>query len=140
MFSTVLVSLILFVLVLFSLCLFWAFIHSSCKKLVLINLNAVIKIYSKLWELCMHPDYDYFVYIFHQLPKNTNSSHKPVFFLGITTLFLFSLLLCGSRVLKKKTHQIFWFEISLQQVSRWKETYFAIRKVLQNFEGHDHWH
>ena len=22
-------------------------------------LNSVIKIYSKMWELCMHPDYDY---------------------------------------------------------------------------------
>ena len=24
--------------------------------------------------------------------------------------------------------------------SKWKETYLAIRKILQNFQGHDHWH
>ena len=72
MFSTVLVSLTLFVLVLLSFSFFWTFIHFSFKKLVLINLNAVVKIYSKLWELRMHPDYDYFVYIFYQLPKNVN--------------------------------------------------------------------
>ena len=35
--------------------------------------------------------------------KNANSSHKPVFFVEITTLFLLSLLLCGSRFLKRKT-------------------------------------
>ena len=27
-----------------------------------------------------------------------------------------------------------------KQSSKYKETYFAIRKVLQNFEGHDQWH
>ena len=32
------------------------------EKLVLINLNAVTKIYSKMRELCMHPDYDHFLY------------------------------------------------------------------------------
>ena len=37
-------------------------IHFSRKKLVLISLNAVIKIYSKIWELCMHPDYEHFLY------------------------------------------------------------------------------
>ena len=36
-------------------------IHFSRKKL-LISFMAVIKIYSKMWRLCMHPDYDYFVY------------------------------------------------------------------------------
>ena len=99
MFSTVLVSL--------TICFGFAFfvfildIYFSRKKLVLINLNAVIKIYSKMWESCMHPDYDHFVYSIN-FQKNANSSHKPIFLLEITTLFLLSLLLCGSRFLKKK--------------------------------------
>ena len=80
-------------------------IHFSRKKLVLINLNAVIKICSKMWKLCIHLDYDHFVYsINFQKMQNTN-------------LFLLSLLLCGSRFLKKN-HQLFRFEISLQQASR----------------------
>ena len=49
-----------------------------------------------------------------------------------------SLLLCGSRLLKKN-YQFFRFEILLPQPSKLKETYFATRKILQNFEGHDHW-
>ena len=44
-------------------------IYFSHKKLLLINLNAekiccnfsYKKIYSKMWELCMHPDYDHFI-------------------------------------------------------------------------------
>ena len=61
MFLTVLVSLSLFF---FGGCLRCVYFghNFSCKKLVLINLNAVIKIYSKMWKLCMHVDHDYFVY------------------------------------------------------------------------------
>ena len=51
MFSTVLVSLTLYVLFCFH-CVYFG--HFSRKKLVVINLNAVIKIYSKMRELCMH--------------------------------------------------------------------------------------
>ena len=50
-----------------------------------------------------------------------------------------SLLLCGSRFLKS-SHQFLWFEIFLPQASKYKETYFATRKTLQNCKGHDHWH
>ena len=28
----------------------------------------------------------------------------------------------------------------LPQASKLKQTYFATRKILQNFEYHDHWH
>ena len=38
----------------------------------------------------------------------------------------------------EKNHQFFRFEISLQQTSKLKETYFAIIKIIQNFEGNDH--
>ena len=41
------------------------------------------------------------------------------------------LLLCGSRFLKKKKKK--------NPASKQKETYFAIRKILPNFERHDHW-
>ena len=39
--------------------------------------------------------------IYHQLPNKANSSHKPTFFLRITTLFLSSLLFCESRFSKE---------------------------------------
>ena len=39
--------------------------------------------------------------ILYQLPNKTNYSLKPTFPLGIATLFLLNLLLCGSRFLKK---------------------------------------
>ena len=64
---------------------------------------------------------------------------RRTFFLEITILFLLSLLLCGSVFLKKKS-QLFQFEISFPQASKQKETHFATRKILQNSEGHDHWH
>ena len=35
----------------------------------------------------------------------------------------------------KEKHQFFWFDILFQQASTWKETYFAIRKILQNLES-----
>ena len=43
------------------LCLFWTYV--SCKKLLLVNLNAekCCCNVSKIWELCMHPDYDHFI-------------------------------------------------------------------------------
>ena len=50
-----------------------------------------------------------------------------------------SLLLYRSRFLKE-TIILFWFEILLPQTIKEKETYFSTRKILQNFEGHDHWY
>ena len=44
------------------------------------------------------------------------------------------------KISEKKKHQFFRFEISLQQARKEKETYFVIRKIIKNFEGHDHWH
>ena len=102
-----------------------------------LGVASVIKIYFKMWELFMHSDYDYLCISFTS-KKNANSSHKPIFLLGITTFFLLTLLLCGSKFLKKNIY-FFWFEISLQQASKQKENYFIIKKILQNFEGHDHW-
>ena len=52
---------------------------------------------------------------------------------------LLSLPLLRAKISKKK-HQPFKFEISLPQTSKQKETYFSSGKILQNFEGHDHWH
>ena len=98
---------------------------------------SVIKNYSKLWQLWIYLDYDH-LYI-PLTSKKGKFQHKPTFFVWITTLFLLSLLLCGSRFLKKK-HQFFRFEISLRQASKTGETYFAIAKILKNFEGHHHWH
>ena len=43
------------------------------------------------------------------------------------------LLLCGSRFLKKKKKKKI-------PANKQKETYFAIRKILPNFERHDHWY
>ena len=40
------------------LCVYFGYF--SPKKMVLINLNAVTKIDCKMWELCMHLDYDHF--------------------------------------------------------------------------------
>ena len=60
--------------------------------------------------------------------------------LGIATLFLSNLLSRKSRF-QKKTLSIFaQFEISLPQAGKQKEAYFLARKILQNFEGHGHWH
>ena len=56
---------------------------------------SVVKIYSKMWELCMHPEYD------HLYISLTSKQGKLTFFLGITTLFLLNLLR-GSRFLKEK--------------------------------------
>ena len=38
-----------------------------------------------------------------------------------------------------KKHQFFQFEVSLPQAIKQKETYFGTRKILQNFDVHDHW-
>ena len=100
--------------------------------------TSVIEIYWKMWELCMHPDYDH-LYIPLTFKQNKFQPQTNIFS-GNTTLFLLSLLSCGSRFLKKKKHKFFQFEILLPQASKQKETYFATRKILQNFEGHDHWH
>ena len=84
MLSTVLVSLTLCVLVFFPLCLFWTYIHFSRKKIGTIQLKcSFIKIYFKMWKLSMHSNYDYFVY-------------------SINFQKMQSLLLCGSRFLKKE--------------------------------------
>ena len=40
----------------------------------------------------------------------------------------------------KKKCQFFQFVISLAQTSKYKDTYSATRKILEEFEGHDHWH
>ena len=48
--------------------------------------------------------------------------------LGMTTIFLLSLLLCGSRIPKK--HIFFQTEISLLQASKQKETYFATSNIF----------
>ena len=108
----------------FPLCLFWTWIFLA-KKLVLFNLNAIfpwrkcsvtsaIKIYSKMRELCMHPDYDH---LYIPLTSKKGKFQPQTFFLGITTLFLLSLLLCSSRFLNKN-HEFFQFKIPLWQASK----------------------
>ena len=44
------------------------------------------------------------------------------------------------KISEKTKNQFFRFEISLQQASKYKKTYFVIGKILQTLEGHDHYH
>ena len=60
------------------------------------------KKFGKICELLAHLAYDHTM-----LVKKAKSSHKPTFFLEITTIFLLRLLLCGSRFLKQKEMSIF---------------------------------
>ena len=46
--------------VLFPLCLFWAFISLVKNWYLKFAVTLVIKIYSKMWELCMH-NYDHMI-------------------------------------------------------------------------------
>ena len=69
-------------------------------------INSVIKFYRKMWNSrCMQT---IIIFIFYELPSKANSNQKPTFFLERTTLFLLSLLLCGSRFLKRED-QFFGF-------------------------------
>ena len=52
--------------------------------------TSVIKIYSKMCELCMNSDYDH---LYIPLTSKKGKFQPQTFFLGITTLFLLSLLL-----------------------------------------------
>ena len=99
-------------------------IYFSLKKLVLTKTNAIFpekiccnfsyKIYSKVQELCMHLDYEY-LYILNK----ASYSFKPTFFLGITTLSLLNLLLCGSRFLKAPSIFLVWdFVTTGQEIER----------------------
>ena len=45
------------------------------------TVTSVIKFYSKMWELWVHPYCNHF-YILYELPNKANSSHKPTFFSG----------------------------------------------------------
>ena len=56
-------------------------------------------------------------------------------FSRIKTLFLSSLLLCKSKFQKEKKFQYFWFEISLLQDSKQKETYLRWVKYFKNLKG-----
>ena len=76
-------------------------------------------------------------FILHELPNEANSSHESIVILKITVLFLLSLLLFVLRFPKKISIFPVWNQ--LPQASKQKETYFANRKILQNFEGHDDW-
>ena len=75
-----------------------------------------------MWELWMNLNYGH---LYIPLPSNkANSSQKATFFWW-----------------KKTT--VVWAKIFREKkltASKWKETYLAIRKILQNFQGHDHWH
>ena len=78
--------------------------------------------------------------ILHELPNNANSSHKPTFFLGITTLFLSSLLLRVGQKFRKKASNFAVSNLLITGLQTETNLYFAARKRIQNLEGHDHWH
>ena len=50
-----------------SFCLLWTYIFlvkivtNKLKMERKFAINSVMKIYSKMWELCMHPDYHHFI-------------------------------------------------------------------------------
>ena len=127
MFSTNLASLSFFGFVSFVFILGIYFCHRK------FNVTSVIKIYTKMQKLWVHLDSDH-LYI-PLTSKQDKFSHKATFFLEIATLFLLVILLWGSRL----KHQYFSFGFSLPRVNKLKENYFTTRKILQNFEGHDHW-
>ena len=74
-----------------------------------IGVTSVIKLYSKMRELCMRPDYDR---LYVPLTSKKVKLQPQTFFLGVTIFLILSLVLCRSRFLNKK-HEFFQFEISL---------------------------
>ena len=91
-----------------------------------------------MWDLCMHPDYDH-LYIPLTYKKGKFQPQTNIFF-GNNNSFSIKLTVVWVRISEKRNYQFFRFEISLPQASKYKETCFATRKILQNFERHDHWH
>ena len=77
------------------------------------------------------------IFIFCELPNQANYSLKPTFSLGITTIFLLSLLLCESRFLKKII-SFSGLRSRYRRLANRKKTCSVTMKFLQNFEGHDH--
>ena len=131
-----------FFLILFHLCLFWTYVFLA-KNFILNNLTAVFsgKICCKIsnknlyWNLrimdasgLLSLVYSTSLQIRH-IPVRNNifpGNNNPVSIKPTVALVTFS---------EKTT-----FEISLPQSSKQKETNFATRKILQNFEGHDQWY
>lgn len=54
--------------------------------------------------------------------------------------FSINLAVAWVKFSKNRQDQFFYFQIFLRRASKQKETYFVTRKVLQEFEGHAHWH
>ena len=84
-----------------------------------------------MWELWMHLNYD-LLYI----PLTSKYGN---FQLQIIIFCKKRLLLCESRFLKKNIIFSGLRPCYHRQAKR-KKIYFATKKILQNFEGHDHWH
>ena len=73
------------------------------------------------------------IYTLHKLLKKANSSHKSTFFMGITTFFLLSLLLCGSRFLKKKFN-FSGLRSRYDRLENWKKLNLPLKKYLKSLK------
>ena len=87
----------------------------------------------------MHADYDHFVCSI-TFQKKYKFQPKSSIFSRNNNPFSIKPTVVWVKIFEKKNISFFRFVILLQQASKWKETYFAIRKILQNLEEHDHWH
>ena len=100
-------------------------IYFSLKKLVLTKTNAIFpekiccnfsyKIYSKVSEWCIHPDYDY-LYI-HLTSTSGKLQPKTNIFPGNNNPFSIKPTVVWVKI-SEKNHQFFRFDISLSQASK----------------------
>ena len=128
----------------FRFCWFWAYIFLK-KKIILIIVTLILsgkiccnfshknRYYSVQMVGAFGQWPSFYSYYFQTRQIPTSKQH---FFVGIITLFLSSQLL---RVTTSEKKNFFQFEISFSLASKQKETYFSTRKLLWNFEVHDHW-
>ena len=98
----------LFVLVLFPLCLFWTYIFLEKNWYILINLDSIIKIYSKMCELCIQK---------MQIP--------------VTNQYLGQ---CVGPDFWKKNINFSCLKSHYNRLAN-RKTYFVIRKILWNMMG-----
>lgn len=62
------------------------------------------------------------------------------YFIGNNDLFFIKPTVLRVNIFEKKIYQFFQFQISFQHDRKQEGTYFAARKIIQNFEDEGHFH
>ena len=87
-----------------------------------------IKVYSKMWGLWMHLDYDHF-YI--PLTSKQGKFQPQAIIFPVKKAYC-----CVVKISEK--NNFFQFEILLLQPNKWKKTYFATKKYFKTLYDHCH--